>query len=144
MKEISMIIVENALKETFDKAGKPIIQHCIRVMESIKTKHSCIDQEVLTIALLHELLEDSKHWNEFSLGHIFNPRIVRGVVALTRKNNISYEKYIEQVMQNSDAVIVKIHDLIDNLDFKRLPNITQVDFDRLVKYHVAYTKLTNL
>ena len=48
---------------------------------------------------------------------------------------------IERVRKNPLAVAVKINDLTDNMDIRRLPYLSDKDVKRLKKYLKAYKKL---
>ena len=63
---------------------------------------------------------------------------------LTRVPEESYEIYLERVQKNSLAVPVKLGDLRDNMDMKRLKKLTPNDLARLQKYHQAYQLLKPL
>ncbi len=52
-----------------------------------------------------------------------------------------YDAFIGRIMYNRLAVAVKINDLTDNLDVRRLPSITEKDMCRLNQYLKAYRKL---
>ena len=50
--------------------------------------------------------------------------------------------FIDRVKRNNLATRVKLNDLADNLDVKRLSNIEKADTDRLNKYLKAFNMLT--
>lgn len=56
--------------------------------------------------------------------------------------NENYDDFIERVRRNPLAVAVKINDLTDNMDIRRLPYLSDKDVKRLKKYLKAYKKLT--
>ena len=74
----------------------------------------------------------------------FTKEIVDAVVAMTRKENESYEAYIERVGKNELARKVKMADLEDNMNIRRLPQITEDDLARLNNYVNAWRYLTSL
>ena len=51
--------------------------------------------------------------------------------------------YLNRVKSNELALKVKISDLEDNMDIKRLNILTDKDCERLKKYHKAWIELTN-
>ena len=62
---------------------------------------------------------------------------------MTKKSeNENYDDFIERVKKNPLAVAVKINDLTDNMDIRRLPYLSDKDVKRLKKYLKAYKKLT--
>jgi (p)ppGpp synthase/HD superfamily hydrolase len=117
-----------------DKAGKAYISHPIRVMKNVDTK-----QEKIT-ALLHDVIEDS--YLEFEeLEKYFSDEVVRAVACLTKKENESYEQFIERAKENPIARKVKIEDIRDNLDLERLDELEHEDLVRIQKYHKSLQKL---
>ena len=143
MLQIAFTIAQKAFKDKTDKAGKPYFYHCERVENSICTQHPSINEEIKCIALLHDLLEDCPEWNEKSLSCFFNQRVINGIVAMTHKKGQSYDDYISQVLENSDARLVKKFDLLDNMDITRLPELSEKDLLRLKKYHTAYNRIVS-
>lgn len=139
MLETARQIFQKAFTNKLDRAGKPYIEHLVRVSQ--KVPDLGIMNEVKTIALLHDLLEDCPEWNEKSLREIFSDNVVDSVVALTRKPNQSYEDFIEQVCLNKWAIIVKKADLEDNMDITRLESLSDKDFQRQEKYKIAYQRI---
>jgi (p)ppGpp synthase/HD superfamily hydrolase len=129
-------IASNAFHEKVDKNGDPYILHLIRVSQVFK------DDQLHTIALLHDLLENCEEWTEHLLRQNFPDRIVDAVVALTQKEQEQYEYYIHRLAGNEDARIVKISDLVDNMDLTRIKkSLTESDIKRTEKYLKAYIYL---
>ena len=56
--------------------------------------------------------------------------------------NENYDDFIDRVKKNPLAVAVKINDLTDNMDIRRLPYLSDKDVKRLKKYLKAYKRLT--
>ena len=123
-----------------DKAGKPYILHPIRMMMRLRTE----DQELMAIAVLHDVVEDSdiEPWELKSMG--FSDRVVDGVKALTRRPGEDYMAFIARCAQNCDAILVKMEDLRDNSDITRLKGLEEKDFKRMEKYHKAYMYLKKM
>ncbi|MCA9876116.1 MAG: hypothetical protein KC441_20735, partial [Anaerolineales bacterium] len=55
----------------------------------------------------------------------------------------SYEAFIQRLKPNPLATKVKLADLIDNMDLRRLSGITAKDLERLEKYYRAWKELTD-
>ena len=140
--ELAEKIISKAFKDKKDKGGKPYTEHLYRVAEKLNGE-THIDQDLQTVALLHDLLEDCPEWNCESLHCLFHEEIVDAVSLLTKKPNQEYEKYIETLATDEYARRVKIADLEDNMDIKRLHSLVEKDFQRLQKYLKAYNYLTN-
>lgn len=130
-------IVYNAFMHKKDKAGKPYIGHLHRVRDRVDTK------QLKIIALLHNLIEDCPEWTEEKLLDMFPSVIVETVVCLTHRKGESYLEYISRIMNNDLAVQVKMADLEDNMDIRRLDSIEDSDIVRLRKYHFSYNRLSH-
>lgn len=124
----------------FDKAGVPYIFHCIKVMHYLKSD----DEELNCIALLHDIIEDTTCSDIELIQAGMTNRIVSGVIALTKSKNMTTEQYLVKIKQNPDAVRVKMCDLRHNSDIRRLKDVRQKDFDRIVKYHKMFQELNKL
>ena len=121
----------------FDKGGKPYIMHPIAVMNILSSD----DEELNCVALLHDVVEDTKTtWEDlYDLG--CSTRIVEAVQALTKMPGQSYSEYQEGVFANRDAMLVKKADLTHNTDIRRLKGVTQKDIDRMAKYNRFYLEI---
>ena len=142
MLEKAVEIITKEFKNKKDKAGKPYIDHLWRVKETV---HNEIwgNYELETVALLHDLLEDCPNWNKEKLLDIFPKSVVDSVVCLTRKKNESYKEYIDRILTDDMATLVKKADLRDNMDITRLKTLNEADFIRLKKYHSSYMQLVS-
>lgn len=136
--ELAFEIAKKSFYEKKDKGGKPYFNHLVRVAENFKE-----DDFLYSIAMLHDLLEDCKEWNEKSLRCLFKDSIVDTIVLLTRKKNQDYFEYINAISESSWATKIKLADLKDNMDITRLNEVTEKDIERLNKYIKAYKILKN-
>lgn len=128
MLEQGMIVAAKAHMGQLDKGGQPYILHPVRVMLQCKT----IEEK--TVALLHDVLEDTPVTVADLRQAGFPEEVVDAVVCLTKGEQEDYMAYIERVCNNPLAMGVKLADLADNMDLKRLPGLTPRDFQRLEKY----------
>jgi len=120
----------------FDKAGMPYIGHVMRVMQAGKTEDEKIG------GVLHDLVEDTNWTFEMLLAEGFPTHIIDALRCVTKlSDDEPYNAFIQRIKTNPLAVAVKINDLTDNLDVRRLQNITDQDVERLRKYHNAYQEL---
>ena len=121
-----------------DKAGKPYIEHPLRVMNQMKSEKEKI------VAVLHDIVEDT----DISLNDLknegFSEEVVSAVECLTKQDGENYDSYIERISFNPLAVKIKLADLEDNRDLTRLPQVTDKDLERLEKYDKALEKLIRL
>ena len=120
-----------------DRAGVPYITHPLRVMEACNTTEEKI------AAVLHDVVEDTSVTLD-DLAKQFPPEIVEAVRCLTHLPEDTYEEYIEQIATNPISVQVKLRDLTDNMDVRRLTAIGEHDVERLRKYLKAYKRLSGL
>jgi hypothetical protein len=58
--------------------------------------------------------------------------------------NEDYAEFTNRAKVNPVAVKVKLNDLTDNLDIKRMPVVLESDLKRLNKYLKAYNELLNI
>lgn len=135
--ELAIQIAIEAHAGQKDKAGNEYILHCLRVMLKMDTT------EEMIAAVLHDVVEDSPlSVNDLETSG-FSPKVLEAVDLLTKDvENESYEQSIEKVKKSPLAVKIKLADLEDNMDTKRISNMTQEDIDRLEKYHKAWDVLT--
>jgi (p)ppGpp synthase/HD superfamily hydrolase len=121
-----------------DKSGAPSILHALRVMRAVGTERERI------AAVLHEVPAD-RGWDALraSLGEV-PPWLTQALDALTRRrpDGESYEAYIARAAGDPVARAVKIADLRDNLDPRRIPDPpTPRDERRCAKYRRALAAL---
>lgn len=121
-----------------DKGGNAYILHPMRIMMRLRTS----DEELMSIAILHDVVEDSQEWTIDRLrDEGFSARVLAALECLTHDNDVSYEDYIQKISTNRDATRVKLEDLSDNSQLTRLKGLTQNDFDRMIKYQKAFKYL---
>jgi GTP diphosphokinase / guanosine-3',5'-bis(diphosphate) 3'-diphosphatase len=113
-----------------DKAGKPYIEHPLRVMASVTEETEKI------VAVLHDTLEDTSLTVE-AIDHLFGPDVAFAVKALSKLDGEDYFSFIKRVQLNAIAVKVKLADLKDNMDLSRLEKVTDRDLLRHAKYKEA-------
>jgi len=126
--------------DQLDKGSRAYILHPLRMMMRLRTN----DDELMAIAVLHDVVEDCKVSFD-DLRHMgMTQRVIDGVKSLTIQNGETYEQFIDRVSLNHDAMLVKREDLRDNSDITRLKGISQKDIDRMSKYMAAFRKLDSL
>jgi GTP diphosphokinase / guanosine-3',5'-bis(diphosphate) 3'-diphosphatase len=117
-----------------DKAGKPYIDHCIRVAAR------CITPEAKVVALLHDTLEDTPTTGN-DIEREFGRQVRLWVNWLTRPRGCTYANYIRSIAIYPLPTEVKIADLRDNMNLSRLPCITTRDLERQGRYLDALSLL---
>ena len=130
-------IATSAHEGQVDKAGKPYIEHPMRVMNMGKT----VEEKIAGV--LHDVVEDSD-WTFEMLEKEGIPKDVMDALRYGTKlsEDEDYDHFIERVKTNPLAVKVKLNDLKDNMDITRLGEVTEKDLTRLNKYIRAYRQLT--
>ena len=130
-------IATEAHQGQFDKAGRDYIGHPLRVMEMGKTKEEKI------VGVLHDVIEDTDWTFEKLAEEGFSDEVIAALRCVTKiSENENYDDFIDRVKKNPLAVAVKINDLTDNMDIRRLPYLSDKDVKRLKKYLKAYKRLT--
>jgi hypothetical protein len=73
----------------------------------------------------------------------FPDHIIAALRCLTKTSDTEdYDEFIQRVKANPLAVRVKLNDLEDNMDIRRLASIGEKEAARLNKYLKAYRELT--
>lgn len=135
----AIALAAKAHENQIDKGGKAYILHPLRMMMRLRTD----DEELMAIAILHDVLEDTHYGHEDLTFMGYTTRIIDGVRAMTRNDDESYDVFIRRCALNPDAKIIKREDLRDNSDITRLKGLRQKDFERLEKYSRAFIYLSD-
>ena len=134
--ERAIEIATEAHKGQLDKSGNDYIGHPLRVMEMGKT-----DEEKI-VGVLHDVVEDTSWTFEALAAEGFSDEIIAALRCVTKTSeNENYDAFIERIKKNPLATAVKINDLTDNMDIRRLPYLSDKDVKRLKKYLKAYKRL---
>jgi (p)ppGpp synthase/HD superfamily hydrolase len=120
-----------------DKVGAPYILHPLRVMQSLGSE----DERI--VGILHDVLEDCPDWTIDRLRDAgFSDRILAALASVTKlSEDEDYSSFIARCAKNPIGRRVKRADLLDNLDVRRLPTVTEKDTKRLNKYLAALAQL---
>ncbi|KSC70511.1 GTP pyrophosphokinase [Pseudomonas aeruginosa] len=118
-----------------DKAGKPYILHPLRLAARLD------DQISQSVALLHDVIEDSDTTEDDLREDGFPESVISAVVALTRRKGESYEAFIDRVRVHPLARKIKLLDIEDNMNLLRLNAVSENDLQRIAKYHRAWKRL---
>jgi (p)ppGpp synthase/HD superfamily hydrolase len=118
-----------------DKAGQTYILHPLRVMMRLETEAERM------AAILHDVVEDTPYTLE-RLRQLGYPEEVLGALdCLTKRDGESYEAFIERVLPHPLARRVKLADLEDNMDVRRLLSVGPKETERLARYRAAWARL---
>ena len=120
-----------------DRMGKPYILHPLRLMFRFQSETEMI------VAVLHDVVEDHPDWDLARLRQEgFSEEIVQAIDHVTRREDETYEAFVERTAGNGIALRVKLADLEDNMDIRRLNTLTAKDHDRIARYHRAWLRLS--
>jgi len=120
-----------------DRYGAPFILHPLRVMGRVSTA------EAQTVAVLHDVVEDTRWTFEDLEAEGFPPRIIEALKRVTKQEGEEYEQFVRRSASNPLARIVRLADLEDNMDISRMPHVSEEDLERLQKYLRAWKALTS-
>lgn len=122
-----------------DKGGKPYILHPLWVMDRVRH----LGEDYMIAAVLHDVVEDSNWEFDDLIKEGFNTEVITALRFLTHGffSVNSYDEYIKLIASNPIAKAVKLRDLEHNSKITRLKGLRKKDFERLEKYHRAYTYL---
>lgn len=99
----------------YDKAGKPYVEHVIRVALAVK-KYGA---KFVIAALLHDTVEDCGV-SLATIEEIWGKEIALAVDSLSRREGEIYKDFIRRANKNSIGRIVKLADLEDNSSPERI------------------------
>ena len=125
--DLALKIAIQAHRDQKDKSGREYVMHPIRVAER------CKDPRAKSVALLHDTIEDTEVTVEYLREEGFPEEIINGILSVTKKEGESYEDFVRRAAENEIGIIVKKADLEDNMDIRRLREITDKDVERLRK-----------
>jgi (p)ppGpp synthase/HD superfamily hydrolase len=136
MLERAIQLATQAHQGQHDKAGAPYILHPLRIMFRM------VSEAEMIVAVLHDVIEDS----EITLSDLrragFAEPIVAALDCLTHRAGETYDEYIERIMSNPLAVRIKVADVEDNMDIRRIKELHEHDIARLKKYREVWSRLT--
>jgi (p)ppGpp synthase/HD superfamily hydrolase len=124
-----------------DKAGAPYILHPLRMMLRMNGPTE------MMAAVLHDVVEDGPGWTFGRLAEEGIPaEVIEAVGCLTKRpdEEQDYESFIRRASLHPVARRVKLADLEDNMDIRRIANPTDKDRARMEKYSRAHALLRSL
>ena len=122
-----------------DKYDAPYLAHVMRVMEYGKT----LDEKI--VGVLHDVVEDNPEYPlEYLREQGFPEHILFAISCLTKiSEEEDYQEFIKRTEESPLAIAVKINDLRDNMDLRRMNReLAEKDLKRFNKYMKAYRYLT--
>jgi len=136
--ESAIRIAAKVHKGQVDRFGKPYILHVMRVMMSGQ------DFEEQVLGALHDVLERSEVSIEDLEKKGFPPRVIKAMDHITRRQQETYEQYIDRVVEDSLAIRVKLNDLADKMDLLHVETLNHADLKRYNKQLAAYHRMKKM
>ena len=118
-----------------DKAGRPYIEHPMRVMGAMRT------DEARIVAVLHDVIEDGDVTLAQLADEGFPRHLLDALDAVTRRDGETYDAFVARAALDPIGREVKIADLRDNADLSRIAAPTEKDRARTEKYRRALAQL---
>ncbi len=133
--EKAIFIAVEAHRGQQDKSGSSYILHPLSVMARVEGETEKI------VAVLHDVVEDTAWTLEKLKGEGFPNEILTALDCVTKREGESYEDFVKRAASNPVARRVKLADLEDNMDLRRMKTVEQKDLERLAKYLAAWRYL---
>ena len=134
--EDAILLAAQAHQGQKDKAGAPYILHPLRVMLRMGSDIG------MMVAVLHDVLEDTQYTLLDLQQAGYPEEVLEALDCLTRRENETYEESIKRIKTTPLARRVKIVDLEDNMDLRRISDPQEKDMERLKRYRRAWSALT--
>ncbi len=131
----AIALAAQAHVEQVDKAGQPYVLHPLRMMARLDGEAAQI------VAVLHDVVEDTSLTLDDLRAAGFAPAIIDAIDCVSRRSTETYADFIDRLAPNALARQVKLADLEDNMDLRRIAEPTTEDFARLERYHRAWRQL---
>lgn len=158
-----------AHRNQFRPNGESFINHPVSCMQAYRrlvgitpSDPFCISTDLLMeygvpyngvqeSCLMHDVLEDTEItideitevFSEFGLDSYFNLYIKNTLIADTRKEGENYDEYIDRVLQNPVASMVKMCDLSSNMNMMSLSSVKDEDVERMAKYTRSFKRIND-
>src|ERR687889_661940 len=122
--EDAVSIAAQAHKGQKDKANAPYLLHPLRMMLRMDS------EAAMMAAVLHDVVEDTDWTLERLRGEGFSAEVLDAVDCLTHRDGESYQEFVKRVRTNPIARQVKIADLEDNMNIRRVSRLGAKDLER--------------
>jgi (p)ppGpp synthase/HD superfamily hydrolase len=134
--EKAISIAVQAHRGQKDRNGRPYILHPISVMGKVDTETEKI------VAILHDVVEDTDWTFDKLKKEGFPQEIIDALDGVTKRDGEEYEHFVNRSAKNPISRRIKLADLQDNMDARRMREMTDNDLVRLRKYRKAWAQLT--
>ena len=131
MTKKAMRLCFDAHKDQVDKSNIPYVFHPIHLAEQMQ------DEETTTVALLHDVVEDTDITLQQLAEMGFSAAVVEAIGLMTHDDGVPYMDYVAKIAKNPIAAKVKLADLRHNSDLTRLDQVDERALARVEKYKKA-------
>jgi hypothetical protein len=150
LQSAALNLVKKYFNDKYDKGGHSYKEHLYAVAQAIDDeKKKKVSDRNSTLAIfydkcwivgiLHDILEDTECTVEELKINGFDDEIIEAIQSVTRKKDEQYYfDFIERVSKNDIGRIVKIYDLENNMDIRRLNEFGEYEQKRLRKYFYSW------
>lgn len=134
--------------DTLDRAGRPYIEHPLRVMEQLglgepRWGSRAEGEAACMAAVLHDVVEDTAFTADDLTAQGCPRLVVDAVIALSKAQGESYEDFLRRLAGNPVARRVKYADIDDNSDEARLALLPPPEAERLRTKYAGARRLLN-
>jgi (p)ppGpp synthase/HD superfamily hydrolase len=134
--EETIALAVEAHRGQVDHVNQPYILHPLRVMFRLEEEADRV------VAVLHDVIEDTGLTLEDLRRKGYGEDILAALDGVTRREGESYEDFVERSLAHPVSRRVKLADLEDNMDIRRLSTpLDEKDFNRLRRYRRAWDRL---
>ena len=133
--EDAIALALEAHRGQVDKGGQPYILHPLRVMLRMESEVERV------VGILHDVVEDTWYTKEDLRSRGYPTEVLEPLDCLTKRPGEEYEDFIKRIEPNPLARRVKLMDIEDNMDVRRLSTMTENDLQRLERYRKAWAEL---
>ena len=130
--DTAVIIAAQAHQGQKDRYGVNYILHPLRVMLRFESETEMI------VAILHDVIEKTEWTLKKLREQGFNDTVLKAVNLLTRQDEQPYMEYIEKLKGNRIARRVKIADIEDNMNPRRMGTLSDENLEKLARLHKAW------
>jgi (p)ppGpp synthase/HD superfamily hydrolase len=94
--------------------------------------------------VLHDVVENCDWTIDDLPSEGFSPAVLRAIDSVTKREGESYDDFIARAAADPIGRRVKLADLQDNCDLRRIANPTAKDYARIEKYRKAIRTIESL
>ena len=148
MTQLIFALISKYFRGKTDKGGAIYVHHLYTVADKAKciAKVSGFSDKEIQMAeqcgLLHDIFEDTSCTEQELIDIGIDPQVIEAIKSVTKqKDEQYYFDFIERARKNDIGRLVKIYDLENNMDVRRLNKFGDYEQKRLKKYWYCWKYL---